>query len=82
MEWINIIKNVSAFEQKVRSQAIPIEDLDDNRIRCTICKGAPNYKTPVISGGKETYLCEKCLNKALARYQKEKDQKEREQDGN
>ena len=81
MEWMNIIKNVSSFEQKIRSQAIPIEELDDNRVRCTICKGPPDYKTPVTTGGKEVYVCEKCLKKAIARHMKEKEQKEREADG-
>ena len=68
---------ISSFEKKIRSQSIPIEELDDNRIRCTICKGSPNYRTPIQTGGKDTYLCEKCLDKALASHMKDKDKAER-----
>ena len=69
---------ISSFEQKIRSQSVPIEELDDNRVRCVICKGSADYKTPVKTGGKDTYLCDKCLNKALNRHMKDKEQKERE----
>ena len=55
---------ISNFEKKIRSQSIPIEELDDNR-------------TPIQTGGKDTYLCEKCLDKALASHMKDKDKAER-----
>ena len=68
---------ITSFEKKLRSQSIPIEELDDNRIRCAICKGSPDYKTPVQTAGKDTYLCEKCLDKALDKHMKDKDKAER-----
>lgn len=80
MKWNTILKrtDISDFENKIRSQAIPIEELDDKRIRCTICKGSPDYETPILSGGKKTYLCDKCLSKALDKHMKNKEQKERD----
>jgi len=77
-EGIKNIPKMSSFEQKIRSQSVPIEELDDNRVRCAICKGSADYKTPVQTGGKDTYLCDKCLNKALDRHMKDKEQKERD----